>query len=122
MQWPKGSSLVPNQVHVSYVHTPMRYAWDLQHQYLRESRLVSGPKSAAARALLHYLRMWDVRTSHGVDYFVANSSFIARRIRKAYGRDSEVIYPPVDVDIAMKISDDSGAEEPFYLSASRLVP
>ena len=114
----KGVITGPDQVHVSYVHTPIRYAWDLQHQYLRESGLQKGLKAWIARLSLHYLRLWDSRTAHGVDAFLANSKYIARRIRKTYGRDSKVVYPPVDVArFAMRRD-----KENFYLAASRMVP
>jgi hypothetical protein len=82
----KGILTGPDQVHISYVHSPIRYAWDLQHQYLQQSKLTAGPKSAMARLILHYIRNWDIRTSNSVDGFVANSDFIARRIRKVYQR------------------------------------
>ncbi|MCZ0777933.1 glycosyltransferase, partial [Klebsiella pneumoniae] len=77
---------------------PIRYAWDLQHQYLREAGLDRGLKGKLARLILHKIRMWDYRTANGVDHLIANSKFISRRIKKVYGRDSDVIYPPVDVD------------------------
>jgi glycosyltransferase involved in cell wall biosynthesis len=114
----KGVLTGPDQLHVSYVHSPIRYAWDLQHQYLEESGLMTGPKSWMARSILHYMRLWDVRTAYGVNEFVANSAFIARRIRKVYGREASVIYPPVDITAFTfkKQKDD------FYLAASRMVP
>ena len=114
----KGVITGPDQLHVSYVHSPMRYAWDLQHQYLRESGLERGLLNWPARYLLHRMRLWDSRTANGVDEFVANSRFIARRIHKVYRRTAEVIYPPVDVS-AFELRED---KEDFYLSASRLVP
>lgn len=114
----KGVLSGPDQLHVSYVHSPIRYAWDLQHQYLRESNLERGVKSWIARWLLHRIRMWDYRTAAGVNHFVANSRFISRRIRKVYGRESDVIYPPVDVN-SFSYCDQ---KEDFYLAASRLVP
>lgn len=114
----KGVITGPDQLHVSYVHSPMRYAWDLQHQYLRESGLERGPRSWLARSALHYLRGWDTRTANGVDAFLANSEFIARRIRKAYRRDARVVYPPVDVERFTP----AGSKESFYLTTSRLVP
>jgi glycosyltransferase involved in cell wall biosynthesis len=114
----KGVLTGPDQLHISYVHSPIRYAWDLQHRYLSEAGLTSGPKGWIARAMLHYMRMWDQRTAHGVDAFVANSSFIARRIRKAYGYPATVVYPPVDIDrFALHTQ-----KEDFYLTASRMVP
>lgn len=90
----KGVITSGNQLHVSYVHSPIRYAWDLQHQYLRESHLDQGFKSMLVRAILHYVRLWDVRTAPNVDVMLANSRYIARRIEKCYGREAEVIYPP----------------------------
>jgi glycosyltransferase involved in cell wall biosynthesis len=114
----KGILTGPDQLHISYVHTPIRYAWDLQHQYLRESGLEAGLRGWMAKVMLHQLRIWDYRTASGVDHFVANSEFIARRIRKVYGRDAQVIYPPVDVhafDLCTKSED-------YYLTVSRLVP
>jgi glycosyltransferase involved in cell wall biosynthesis len=114
----KGVLTGPNQVHVSYVHSPIRYAWDLQHQYLRESHLSTGIKSAMARVLLHYIRGWDSRSANGVDHLVANSQFIARRIRKAYQREATVIYPPVDLANMTVCTQ----KEDFYVTASRMVP
>jgi glycosyltransferase involved in cell wall biosynthesis len=114
----KGVLTGPDQLHVSYVHTPMRYAWDAQHEYLSGTRFGRGLKSWFARWMLHKLRIWDARTSAGVDSFVANSQFIARRIWKAYRREARVIYPPVDTD-AFSLSD---RREDYYLTASRLVP
>ncbi|WP_296657728.1 glycosyltransferase family 4 protein [Paraburkholderia sp.] len=115
----KGVITGPNQVHVSYVHSPIRYAWDLQHQYLAQARKLRGPKSWAARAALHYMRIWDMRTANGVDEFVANSAFVGRRIRKIYGRSAQVVYPPVDVE---RFAPTGRAREDFYLTASRMVP
>jgi glycosyltransferase involved in cell wall biosynthesis len=114
----KGVLTGPHQVHVSYVHSPIRYAWDLQHQYLAEAGIQRGVKSWLARSLLHYMRIWDQRTAHGVDAFVANSAFVGRRIRKVYGCEAEVVYPPVDVErFGLK-----ARHEDFYLIASRMVP
>jgi glycosyltransferase involved in cell wall biosynthesis len=114
----KGVITGPGQRHISYVHSPIRYAWDLQHQYLRESGLDKGIKGIATRWMLHKIRMWDQRTANGVDQFIANSYFVAERIWKSYRRKSEVIYPPVDVD-AFNIIEN---KEDFYLTASRMVP
>ena len=114
----KGILTGPDQVHICYCHTPIRYAWDLQHQYLSEAGLTRGIKSWIARLILHYIRMWDSRTASGVDAFVANSFFVARRIFKVYGRQAQVIHPPVDVPPFIH-----GVErESFYLTASRMVP
>lgn len=114
----KGVITGPNQLHISYVHSPIRYAWDLQHQYLKESGLDSGIKGFLVRWLLHKIRIWDCRTANGVDHFIANSHFIARRIKKVYGRQADVIYPPVSVSNF----DVCDVKEDFYLTASRMVP
>ncbi len=120
----KGVLTSPNQLHISYVHSPMRYAWDLQHQYLREANLETGLKSLLARWFLHQLRIWDHRTANGVDAFVANSKFIARRIHKVYRRQAKVIYPPVNVhDFQLgKFNKEEFKKEDFYLTAARFVP
>lgn len=114
----KGVLVNPNQLHVSYVHTPMRYAWDLQNVYLEQTGLTHGARSLFARIMMHYLRLWDLRTANGVDVFVANSMFVARRIAKVYRRNATVIHPPVDVD-AFPLGH---RKEQFYLTVSRLVP
>jgi glycosyltransferase involved in cell wall biosynthesis len=114
----KGVLTGPDQLHISYIHSPIRYAWDLQHEYLKESGLNKGPKGLLARWLLHKMRLWDCRTANGVDAFIANSHFIARRIWKVYRRESAVIYPPVDID-TFELCE---RKEDFYLTASRMVP
>lgn len=114
----KGVITGPDQMHISYVHSPIRYAWDLQHQYLREARLERGVKACLARAILHYVRNWDTRTSNGVDHFLCNSHFVARRIGKTYRRAATVLPPPVDTDGFTPHAD----KESFYLTASRMVP
>jgi len=115
----KGVITGPDQLHICYCHSPVRYAWDLQHQYLREARLGLGPKGLFARFILHYLRNWDVRTSFGVDHFISNSKFVARRISKLYRRGATVIHPPVDTD-QFELND--GPRDDFYLVAGRMVP
>ena len=125
----KGIITGPDQLHISYIHSPMRYAWDLQHQYLRESNKDKGVKSVIARALLHKMRMWDVRTAHGPNSIVANSHYVARRIHKIYGRTSTVIHPPVDMGVHAAISESSiqtvllnSPNKTYFFTASRLVP
>lgn len=114
----KGVITGPDQLHISYVHSPIRYAWDLQHQYLRESGLDSGLKGWLAKWLLHKIRIWDYRTANGVDHFIANSQYIARRIKKVYGREADVIYPPVEIDSFDVVTD----KHEYYFTASRMVP
>ena len=114
----KGVITGPDQLHVCYCHSPMRYAWDLQGQYLKEGGLNRGIAGIIARVLLHYIRLWDMRTAQGVDHFVANSAFVARRIRKIYARDARVIHPPVDTESFSLLRE----KEDFYVTVSRMVP
>ena len=112
----KGVITGPDQIHVAYVHSPMRYAWDLQHQYLRELGGL-GVKRMMARFFLHRLRLWDLCSSLRPNRLVANSAYIARRIQKAYGRSADVVYPPVDVTpVAPDVPRGN-----YFLSAGRLV-
>jgi glycosyltransferase involved in cell wall biosynthesis len=114
----KGVLTRPDQLHIAYVHSPMRYAWDMQHEYLRDAGLARGARALFARWLLHKARLWDSRTANSVDHFIANSRFIADRIWRVYRREADVIYPPVDVNaFALREQKDD-----FYLTASRLVP
>lgn len=117
----KGVVLGPDQLHVCYLHSPMRYAWDLQHQYLRDMRLGTGVRGILTRLALHYLRVWDARSSDGVDVYVANSRFISRRARRAYRRDTLVVHPPVDV-ARFRCGPPLAEREPSYVTLGRLVP
>lgn len=114
----KGVLTHADQLHICYCHTPMRYAWDLYQQYLREAKLKSGPKGVLAKLFLHYLRMWDAHSSSRVDAYVANSNYVARRIQKLYEKEASVVYPPVDVDYFTLEEN----KEEYYLTASRMVP
>lgn len=113
----KGVLTGPDQLHVSFVHSPIRYAWDLQHRYLADTGNRRGLKSMLMRVLLHWIRIWDFRTAHGPDVMIANSHFIARRIRKVYGRTADVIYPPVD----LSVTNGTVGKGDYFLAASRLV-
>jgi glycosyltransferase involved in cell wall biosynthesis len=114
----KGVITGPDQLHISYVHSPVRYAWDLQHEYFREMGLNRGLKAWLAKWMLHRVRMWDARTANGVDHFLANSHFIRRRVWKIYRREATVIYPPVDVqEFPLQETKDD-----FFMTASRMVP
>ena len=110
----KGVITTPDSVHICYCHSPMRYVWDMYHDYRERS---SFAKKLVMPMLMHRLRLWDLASSFRVDCFVANSSFVKKRINKFYRRESEVIYPPVDVD-AFYISDKT---KDFYLIVSQLV-
>lgn len=114
----KGVMTRADQLHISYVHTPIRYAWDLQQQYLKGSKLERGAGAFLTHLVLHYLRLWDLATANRVDYFLANSRYVARRVWKTYRRPAQVIYPPVAIDrFQPKYQRDD-----FYLILSRFVP
>jgi glycosyltransferase involved in cell wall biosynthesis len=114
----KGVRVRREQMHVCYCYTPIRYAWDLQEQYLEQAGLARGLRGVAARALLRRLRRWDRRASDRVTHFVAISRYIATRIRAAYGRDSTVIYPPVTIAQSPAVQQSGGD----YVTVSALVP
>ena len=114
----KGVITGPDQLHICFCHSPIRYAWDLQHQYLRQTGLTRGARSAIARMILHYMRLWDMRTASGVDQFIGNSAYIAKRIQKTYRREAIVVNPPVDIH-AFPLKRE---KEDFYFTASRMVP
>ncbi len=114
----KGVLTGPGQRHVSYIHSPMRYAWDLQHQYLAQSGLERGLKGAYTRWLLHKLRAWDQLSAARPDVLVANSSYIAERIQKTWRRDSLVLHPPVATQAFTLQAEKQG----YFLIASRMTP
>lgn len=113
----KGVIPAPDALHVAYIHTPMRYVWDLRDEYLGQQRL-GGLTRLAAGVASHYLRNWDSTSSTRVDYFIANSQHVARRVRKYYRRDVTVIYPPVDTEL-FKIAD---VRRDYFLVVGALVP
>lgn len=114
----KGVLTRADQLHVSYVHSPIRYAWDLYHDSLNGGSQMRGLRGLVARLVLHYMRLYDVSTARRVDAFVANSHHVARRIWKTYRRRAHVIYPPVDVDRFTLTAD----KDDYYVAMSRLVP
>jgi len=114
----KGVITGPDQLHVSYVHTPVRYAWDQMHPYLASSALARGPLGPLVRLQLHRLRQWDVLSSLRVDALVANSRFTARRIRRCWRRSAHVVHPPVEVDRFRW----NHPRDDVYVSLCRLVP
>lgn len=113
----KGARKRPGQVHVCYLHTPMRYAWVKEDEYLRDHGL-RGPLAALVRWRLARLRAWDLRTNAGVDIFIANSRNVADRVLRCYGRSAEVVHPPVDPDRFPLCTGPRAG----YVVASRLVP
>ncbi|PSB08913.1 glycosyl transferase [filamentous cyanobacterium CCP2] len=114
----KGVLTRSDQLHICYIHTPVRYAWDLQQAYLQGARLNRGIRGFLTHAVLHYLRLWDLSTANRVDYFIANSQYVARRVWKTYRRSAHVIYPPVAVD---RFQPHFQRDE-FYFVLSRFVP
>ncbi|NJK39277.1 MAG: glycosyltransferase family 4 protein [Oscillatoriales cyanobacterium RM2_1_1] len=113
----KGVLTTPQQLHICYCHTPMRYAWDLTFDYLHSSLAGKGPQGILTRYLLHWLRQWDVISANRVDYFIANSDHTARRIWRCYRRPAQVIYPPIHLERFCF----QPQKQDFYLTVCRLV-
>ncbi len=113
----KGVRVASGACHVSYCHTPMRYLWDLQKEYFGRNII----KRTLLEPVLSRLRRWDVQTAGRVNHFIANSRFVAERIQRIYGRDSEVIHPPVDTSFFTPDSHDKSAGD-YFLLVSALVP
>ena len=114
----KGVITSPNQLHISYIHSPMRYAWDQMNTYLKNSSYGKLGINLLTRIILKNLREWDYLSSVRIDKIICNSNFTAKRVKKYWGRDSKVIHPPVDTNrFFPKKSRDN-----YYLSVSRLVP
>lgn len=114
----KGIKKKPYQLHISYCHSPMRYIWDETERYFDAANLNKGIKKIFADKLLSYLRKWDLKSAQLPDYLISNSNYIAEKIKRIYNRNSDVIYPPVDVDLFPLWEN----KENYYLTASRLVP
>jgi glycosyltransferase involved in cell wall biosynthesis len=108
----------PDQPHLCYVHSPIRYAWDEQFSYLSQGKMGFGPKGLLFRHFLHKLRIWDTRTAHGPDMMLANSEYVRKRIQKIYGRDARVVHPPVALDEMKFVAD----KDDYYVAASFLAP
>lgn len=114
----KGVITKPETMHVCYCHTPMRYAWDDFHTYIRESNFPWIIKKMIP-AQISKIRLWDRLSADRVDFFIANSNYVAQRIKKYYQRESVVIYPPVNTTQFDLISSPS---EDYYLAVGRLIP
>ena len=114
----KGVITHPQQRHIAYVHTPMRYAWDQTFEYQSSTRFARFPANLLLQRELHNLRIWDARTAHGPDLMVANSNLVKRRIEQIYGRNSLVIHPPVDIERFPICRE----KDDYFVLASRLVP
>ena len=116
--WSKGIIVKPKTIHICYCHSPMRFAWDWNEKYLGEQNLGKG-RRIFARLLLNYVRMWDKAAADRPDFFIANSRATETRIKKYYGRESEVVYPPVNVKSAVTEKNES---KDYFLIVSRLSP
>jgi glycosyltransferase involved in cell wall biosynthesis len=114
----KGLKRSSNQLHICYCHTPVRYAWDLHDEYLKSTGLNKGLKSILVKSLLKYIRKWDLKSASNVSHFIANSSYVAQRIKNIYKREATVIYPPVDTHYFTLQTQKAD----FYLTAARMVP
>ena len=112
----KGVLTNADQLHVCYCHSPVRYAWDLYHDYIRDAGL-KGVKGFLAKYILHRLRRWDMLSSFRVDHFISNSDYVARRIKKIYGRDATTIHPNIDV----RAFEACAEKDDYYFTSSRLV-
>lgn len=113
----KGIRPPAGALHISYIHTPMRYVWDMYDQYFGPDR--TGPVERLFISMVaRHLQRWDVRSNSGVHHFIANSEHVRDRVRRHYGRDATVIHPPVDVDRFPLSETDDG----YFLVLSALVP
>ena len=115
----KGVKTRSNQLHICMCYSPIRYAWDMREQYLKETKLDKGLKGLIVRSILDRIKIWDLKTISGVDFFIAISEFISSRIQNFYMRSSEVIYPPVDTNM---FSLTTQKREEYYVTCSRMVP
>ncbi len=114
----KGVITRPQAVHICYCHSPMRFGWDAYATYIKQQRK-GRLTNLAIRILMHYVRMWDKSAASRVDYFIANSKATAARVNKFYGRDAEVVYPPVMLDNPGELSQDNKG---YFLIVSQLTP
>ena len=114
----KGIITGPDQLHIGYIHSPLRYIWDMQAEYLHEMNLEHGLMGWFVRLVFHYIRIWDTQSINRLDAIFANSKFICRRIQKVYRRKATLIYPPIDIDHFSLCTQ----KEDYYLVVSRLVP
>ncbi len=113
----KGVRLDPGAVHICYCHSPMRYLWDGYESYRAG---MSGLTRAAFAATAGRVRRWDAAAARRVTWFIANSQYVADRIRRCYGRDSDVIHPPIDLHRAAAVAGEASGK--YYFCAGRLVP
>lgn len=110
----KGVKKLPHQLHICYCHSPIRYAWDLQDEYLSH---LGNVKKWLAKPILAYIRYWDIKTLNRVDVFLANSKYIADRIKRIYKRDAQVVYPPINIEEYVGTL----TKKEYYFTSARLV-
>lgn len=113
----KGVITHPHQLHISYIYSPIRYAWDSYYEYNKIGALGKGIKNFVMKYWLHKLRIWDATSALRPDYLIADSKFIAKRIQKTWRRESTIIYPPVELEETIF----SSQKEEYYVTLSRLV-
>ena len=111
----KGVCPAPNAFHLCYCHTPMRYLWDMYHEYFAKANPLV---RLFMKKMIPGLRLWDIMSSNLVDHFVANSSFVAARIRRYYNRKADVVFPPCNIQ---KYADCVRDPKDFYLFFGQLV-
>lgn len=109
----------PHTLHLTYCYSPMRYSWDWAHQYLRENNIGLGPIGLYIRSLISKIRLWDYYSSERTDKWVAISKTVAKRIKKYYQQESEVIYPPTEIENLLK---NTRKPKEYFLIVSRLTP
>ena len=117
----KGIIPGPDSLHLCYLHSPMRYIWDQQSEYLKGFEGIPFV-GALFRLLSVKLRMWDQLSSTRVDQFIVNSKFVGKRVRKYYGSESHVIHPPIDTDYFCPETKTETKDDEYYLAAGALVP
>lgn len=113
----KGIITKPKTMHICYCHSPMRYVWDNSHEYVERYGIPAILKSRAKK-LLHGIRLWDKLAADRVDFFIANSEHVRKRIQKYYRMDADVIYPPVETK-RFTVADEPGK---YFLAVGRLTP
>ena len=113
----KGVIASPEQLHIAYIYSPIRYAWDLYYEYNKIGALGSGFKNLFIKIWLHKMRIWDFASAYRPDYLIADSKFIQKRIQKVWRRDSVVVYPPVELNSTVYCD----KKEDYYVTLSRLV-
>lgn len=113
----KGVIVHPDQRHIAYIYSPMRYAWDLMYEHARLGVFGKGPLNLIMKCWLHKMRLWDFVSAQRPDVLLADSYFIQRRIKKSWGRDAKVVYPPVEFDACVF----EEKKEEYYVTLSRLV-